>query len=64
MNPAAAGAIGMVLVNAMSIAFGLLAEGRIKAGAAQFMVMYAMTVRPAVNGDPEPFLTVLCMPPR
>lgn len=52
----------MAAFNALSLAEGILCQGRLKEGAARFAVLYALAVIPAWRGDPGPFLTVLSMP--
>lgn len=54
--------VAMTGFNVLSFAVGVLGEGRIKFGAAQFTVLYGLTVLPALRGDIVPFCTVAAMP--
>ena len=54
--------LGMVLLNLTSLMTGILYEGRVKEGAARFLVLYASTIPAAMRGDLSPFLTVVAQP--
>lgn len=51
--------LSMCLLNVFSFLAGLMLEGRVKQGAARFMVSYATTIPSAWRGDLSPFFTVL-----
>lgn len=44
--------------NVLYVVYGVLAEQRLKATAAQFVVLYASTIPAAVQGDLYPFFLV------
>lgn len=54
--------IGMTMLNATSLVSGLVNEGRIKVGAAQYSVLYASTIPAAMRGDLQPFIIVVTRP--
>ena len=62
MKSIAITAISLSLMNAALFITAALVERRLKAGALQFAIAYAMTVSPALRGDPEPFIRILTMP--
>ena len=54
--------LGFAAMNAVSLLAGLLFEGRVKAGAFQYMLLYAASVPAAYRGDLSPFSVVLSGP--
>ena len=62
MKTIAITATALSLMNIALFVTAAIVERRLKATALQFGIAYAMTVKPALSGDSEPFLRVLTMP--
>lgn len=54
--------VAMCMMNLASFSSGLL-EGRLKINALRFMMLYALTILPALRGDLMPFFEILSIPP-
>lgn len=55
--------LAMVAYNVANIVMVLMTEGRLKPKLCVWAIRYAVTVKPAAQGDLGPFLQVAAMPP-
>ena len=55
--------MAMCGINTLSLAMGILYEGRLKIGALKFALAYASTIPAAVKHDLQPFFAILTIPP-